>query len=92
MSRIAKLTKFGHKLDFLAEMRANFKKDAGEKTMQAVLLGDLNIAPGEHDVWSSKHENIVSHTDIERRVLADVQSVLDWDDGRAVLCRRRKTL
>ncbi|MEL0071388.1 MAG: exodeoxyribonuclease III [Rhodobiaceae bacterium] len=74
--------KFGHKLDFLAEMQANFKKKTrAKKTMQAVLLGDLNIAPGEHDVWSSKQlKNVVSHTDIERRVLADVQNVLDWDD------------
>ena len=35
-----------------------------------VLLGDLNIAPLEHDVWSSKQlKYVVSHTDIERTKL-----------------------
>jgi exodeoxyribonuclease-3 len=34
--------KFGHKLDFLAEMRDWFRKEAPQKS---VLVGDLNIAP-----------------------------------------------
>ena len=74
--------KFGHKLDFLAEMTAKFKKQAKQKDApQAVLLGDLNIAPGEHDVWSSKQlKNVVSHTAIEIETLAKVQASLDWDD------------
>ena len=74
--------KFAHKLDFLAEMTAMFKKQARQKTPpRAVLLGDLNIAPGEHDVWSSKQlKNVVSHTAIEIETLAKVQASLDWDD------------
>jgi exodeoxyribonuclease-3 len=74
--------KFGHKLDFLAEMTKLFKKQAKQKNApQAVLLGDLNIAPGEHDVWSSKQlKNVVSHTALEIETLAKVQSSLAWDD------------
>lgn len=74
--------KFAHKLDFLTEMTAMFKKQAKQKNIpQAVLLGDLNIAPGEHDVWSSKQlKNVVSHTQIEIEHLAKVQASLDWDD------------
>lgn len=73
--------KFGHKLDFLAEMEAMFKKAKSRKTAQKVLLGDLNIAPFEHDVWSSKQlKNVVSHTAIERERLADVRAAFNWED------------
>jgi exodeoxyribonuclease-3 len=55
--------KFGHKLDFIAEARAHFAK---HKPTHAILVGDLNIAPLEHDVWSHKQLlDIVSHTPIE---------------------------
>jgi exodeoxyribonuclease III len=55
--------KFGHKLDFLAETKAHF---ARYKPARAVLVGDLNIAPLEHDVWSHKQLlSIVSHTPVE---------------------------
>jgi exodeoxyribonuclease-3 len=45
--------KFAHKLAFLDEMRsaAGMHPDAGG---QAILVGDLNVAPLEHDVWSHK--------------------------------------
>ena len=74
--------KFAHKLDFLAEMTQMFKKLGNKKTAaQAVLLGDLNIAPGEHDVWSSKQlKNVVSHTAIEIETLTKLQAGLAWDD------------
>jgi exodeoxyribonuclease-3 len=55
--------KFGHKLDFVAEARAHFTT---YKPARAVLVGDLNIAPLEHDVWSHKQLlSIVSHTPVE---------------------------
>lgn len=55
--------KFAHKLDFLAEATAYFQH---HQPKRAVLLGDLNIAPLEHDVWSHKQLlNVVSHTPIE---------------------------
>ena len=62
--------KFGHKIDFLAEARGWF---AGRKNLsRAVLVGDLNVAPLEHDVWNHKQLlGIVSHTPIEtERLLA----------------------
>lgn len=53
--------KFGHKLDFVAEARAWFASRPG--LSRAVLVGDLNIAPLEQDVWSHKQLlDVVSHT------------------------------
>ena len=43
--------KFAHKLDFLAELRAWFAETPPER---AILVGDLNVAPREDDVWSHK--------------------------------------
>ena len=59
--------KFAHKLAFvdeMAEWAASDKAAAG----RAILVGDLNIAPLEHDVWSHKALiNVVSHTPVEVR-------------------------
>lgn len=58
--------KFAHKLAFLDEVTAWFRNTPPERT---ILVGDLNIAPLEHDVWSHKQlANTVSHTppEIER--------------------------
>lgn len=53
--------KYGHKLDFIAEARNWFAARTG--LARTVLVGDLNIAPLEHDVWSHKQLlNVVSHT------------------------------
>ncbi len=55
--------KFAHKLDFIAEAQQHF---ALYKPSRAVLVGDLNIAPLENDVWSHKQLlDIVSHTPVE---------------------------
>lgn len=55
--------KFGQKLDFLTDMQGAFRKDRPAK---AILVGDLNIAPREDDVWNHKQLlKIVSHTPIE---------------------------
>ena len=55
--------KFGQKLDYLTEMRDAFAANAPAKS---ILVGDLNIAPREDDVWSHKQLlKIVSHTPIE---------------------------
>ena len=54
--------KFGHKLDFLTEMRDWFGAEPPEKS---ILVGDLNIAPLENDVWDHKKLlKVVSHTPI----------------------------
>jgi exodeoxyribonuclease-3 len=56
--------KYGHKLDFIAEARQWFAARSG--LARTVLVGDLNIAPLEHDVWSHKQLlDVVSHTPAE---------------------------
>jgi exodeoxyribonuclease-3 len=53
--------KFVHKLKVLDRMKALYKKRKGGAP--TVLVGDLNVAPGEHDVWSHKQLlKVVSHT------------------------------
>ena len=53
--------KYGHKLDFIVETRNWFAARQG--MTRTVLVGDLNIAPLEHDVWSHKQLlDVVSHT------------------------------
>ena len=55
--------KFAHKLAFVAEATAWFQVHPPHR---AVLVGDLNIAPLEHDVWSHKQLlTVVSHTPVE---------------------------
>ena len=74
--------KFAHKLDFLAEMARVFEKRAGRNTDPVVLVGDLNVAPLENDVWSHKQLlDVVSHTPVETRLLGDVQAAFDWTDA-----------
>ena len=73
--------KFGHKLDFVDEMADWFKKTYTSKK-PLVTLGDFNIAPLEHDVWSSKQlRNVVSHTDIEKEKIAGMYASLNWHDA-----------
>ncbi len=70
--------KFGQKLDFLAEMRDWFRAERPER---AILVGDLNIAPREDDVWSHKQLlKIVSHTPVEVDGLTAVQEAGGWVD------------
>lgn len=60
--------KFRHKLDFLAEMREIRADHDGESS--SILVGDLNIAPLEEDVWSHRQLlNVVSHTPVETESL-----------------------
>ena len=52
--------KFGQKLDYLAELKATF---AAEAPRRSILVGDLNIAPREDDVWTQAiAENCQPHT------------------------------
>ena len=71
--------KFAHKLRFLDEVTAWF---AGQEQHPAILVGDLNIAPLENDVWSHKQLlKIVSHTPIEVEKMAAWQQSLNWVDA-----------
>lgn len=70
--------KFAHKLDFLAEMRDWFRAERPERS---ILVGDLNIAPREDDVWSHKELlKVVSHTPIEVERLSETQDSGGWVD------------
>jgi exodeoxyribonuclease-3 len=73
--------KFAHKLAFLAEMRA--WGDSGRPTAApAVLVGDLNVAPLEHDVWSHKQLlDVVSHTPVETEALETLRQEAGWVDA-----------
>ena len=63
--------KFAHKLDFINELAKIFV----ENREKIVLVGDFNVAPLEHDVWSHKQLlDVVSHTPIEVELLAKFQA------------------
>lgn len=69
--------KFAHKLQFLKEMT----EWSSGLTEPSIVVGDLNIAPLEQDVWSSKAlKNVVSHTAIERDAMAALMKANDWVD------------
>lgn len=73
--------KFAHKLDFLDEMKALHSQAEETDGVSSILVGDLNIAPLETDVWSHKQLlKVVSHTPIETDGLKDVQAKGAWVD------------
>ncbi len=62
--------KFAHKLRFLREM-AEWAKETRLGTRAAVLVGDLNVAPLEADVWNHKRLlRSVGHTPVESAHIA----------------------
>lgn len=76
--------KFAHKLQMLAEM-ADWLEGLERRDHPMVLLGDLNIAPLEHDVWSHRQLlGVVSHTPVEVEALARVQRAYDFTDAPRV--------
>ena len=73
--------KFAHKLDFLREMERVFSKQRKKRSQPVVLVGDLNVAPLENDVWSHKQLlDVVSHTPVETDLLAKAFKAFDWHD------------
>jgi exodeoxyribonuclease-3 len=72
--------KFGHKLRFLREQIAWWSKQK-KNGKTRVLVGDLNVAPLENDVWSHKQLlDVVSHTPVETELLTTMLSAYDWMD------------
>lgn len=72
--------KFQHKLDFVDEM-ASWFKDNYKTTDKLIAVGDFNIAPYEHDVWSHKQLlKIISHTPPETERLEKMRTSLNWTD------------
>ncbi len=77
--------KFAHKLAFLDEMHGSgtLRPPPSER---AITVGDLNVAPLEHDVWSHKQMiRVVSHTPIECEKLTAVRKAGGWVDTMRVL-------
>ncbi|MBU6319924.1 MAG: exodeoxyribonuclease III [Alphaproteobacteria bacterium] len=58
--------KFAHKLDFLERMTLYYSKRARTQSSPLLVVGDINIAPEENDVWSHRQLlDVVSHTPVE---------------------------
>ena len=73
--------KFAHKLGFLKDMRG-WSMRQNDSAHPQIIVGDLNIAPYETDVWSHKQLlNVVSHTPIETSTLEDIRLRGDWTDA-----------
>ena len=71
--------KFNHKIKFVREMISYFKREKNKS--KSVLVGDLNIAPYENDVWSHKQLlDVVSHTPIETELLIKLMNDSNWID------------
>ena len=72
--------KFAHKLGFMDDQAAWWTKQ--DKKKPRILVGDLNVAPMEHDVWSHKQMlDVVSHTPIEVEKFTAWQNAHDWVDA-----------
>lgn len=74
--------KFKQKLDYLRAMETHFKRKRNKSRVRMILVGDLNVAPLETDVWSHKQLlKVVSHTPIEVDYLNRAQKSHDWVDA-----------
>ncbi|MAL79034.1 MAG: exodeoxyribonuclease III [Sneathiella sp.] len=73
--------KFAHKLDFMTEMSDWFAARRSDNN-RIILVGDLNVAPFETDVWNHKQLlKVVSHTPIEVEHMARIYASHDWIDA-----------
>lgn len=71
--------KFDHKLDFYERLTAAMAKRDPKAPL--ALAGDLNVAPGEHDVWNHKFmSKVVSHTPAEVEAFGKLMASLDFID------------
>ncbi|SDD29016.1 exodeoxyribonuclease III [Kordiimonas lacus] len=69
--------KFAHKLKFLDEMTSWSADLDGDH----ILVGDLNIAPYEDDVWDHKKLlKVVSHTPVEVEAMLKLIEAHGWQD------------
>jgi exodeoxyribonuclease-3 len=71
--------KFDHKLDFYERLTADMA--ARDPATPLAILGDLNVAPGENDVWNHKYMlRVVSHTPAETEAMAKLKASLGFID------------
>ena len=73
--------KFAHKLQFLDELETWFGNGSLPPFHHGIVVGDLNVAPLETDVWSHKQMlKVVSHTPAETERLLRAQRAGQWVD------------
>ncbi|MDB2414678.1 exodeoxyribonuclease III [Rickettsiales bacterium] len=84
--------KFKHKLDFVDDITKWFKSNRSAND-NLMIMGDFNIAPLEHDVWSHKQLlKVVSHTPIEVEKLNKFKESISWIDvGRFFIPENEKS-
>jgi exodeoxyribonuclease-3 len=71
--------KFDHKLDFYERLTAAMARRDPKAPL--AILGDLNVAPGENDVWNHKFmSRVVSHTPPEIEAMAALKASLGFID------------
>jgi len=71
--------KFDHKLDFYERLTADMARRDPKAPL--IVCGDLNVAPGEHDVWNHKYMlKVVSHTPQETEAMEALRRSLGFID------------
>jgi exodeoxyribonuclease-3 len=71
--------KFDHKLDFYEKLTAELSRRDPKAPL--AIVGDLNVAPGENDVWSHRQmSRIVSHTPVEVAAFVALKASLNLVD------------
>jgi len=69
--------KFAHKLDFFERLTSEMSRR--QPAAPLVIAGDLNVAPGEYDVWNHRYmSKIVSHTPVEVEAMTRLKASLDF--------------
>ncbi|MFP1130488.1 exodeoxyribonuclease III [Asticcacaulis sp. W401b] len=72
--------KFDHKLEFYERLTAHLKTRNSDAPL--LIAGDLNIAPGENDVWSHRQMlKVVSHTPPELEAFANLMDAGGFHDA-----------
>ncbi len=71
--------KFDHKLDFYEKLTAEMARR--DPAAPLAIVGDLNVAPGENDVWNHRTmSRVVSHTPAEVAAMAALKASLGFLD------------
>jgi exodeoxyribonuclease-3 len=71
--------KFDHKLDFFERLTAELGRR--DPAAPLAVVGDLNVAPGEDDVWNHRYmSKVVSHTPAEVEAFAALKAALGLID------------
>jgi len=71
--------KFDHKLDFYERLTAEMSRRDPSRPL--VIAGDLNVAPGENDVWNHRYmSRVVSHTPVEVEAMERLKASLGFVD------------